>query len=50
MANPLIEAIVKKTTKPVQVYRHHSGSFIDYSDCNTEYKEEDLILLETKKS
>ena len=44
MANPLLNAKVKATGKSVQVYAHHLGGYVDYSDCSTKYKESELKL------
>jgi hypothetical protein len=43
--NPLLSATVKATGKKVNVYRHYKGSFVDYKDCKTMYKESDLEFL-----
>lgn len=42
--NKLLTATIKATGKRVEVYRHRSGSFIDFSDCNTEYQKSELKL------
>ena len=41
----LYSAVVLANQKKIEVYRHNSGSFIDYSDCNTEYKADQLEII-----
>ena len=53
MKNDLIKAVVNATGKEVEVYRYMNGefdedgnpkSYIDYEDCETEYKKEELTF------
>lgn len=41
----LYNAEIRDTGKRVVVYRHRTGTYIDYSDCNTEYFQKDIIIL-----
>lgn len=48
MENKLIKAVIIETGKRVQVYRSSErGTFIDYSDCSTEYEESQLNITKT---
>jgi len=44
MSNELKTARVKATGKIIEVYRHSTGTWIDYSDCNTEYQKHEVII------
>ena len=41
----LYNAEVIATGKRIEVYRHRTGTFIDYSDCGIEYFAKDIIIL-----
>ena len=41
----LYNAKIKATGKMVEVYRHHTGAFIDYLDCGTEYLADSIVIL-----
>lgn len=46
MSNPTKKAKVLKSGKEITVYRHFlRGTWIDYSDCKTEYKTEEIEIL-----
>lgn len=45
MANELKNAKIIATGKVVQVYRHTSGGWVDWSDCKTIYKENEVQLI-----
>ena len=46
----LYNAEIRATGKRVQIYRHRTGTFIDYEGCRTEYFDRDIIILNEIKS
>ena len=39
-----MKATVRKTNQTVEVYKHKErGTYINFNDCTTEYKKEELI-------
>ena len=38
----LYSVFVKATGNAIEVYKHVSGSFVDFADCSTTYKETEL--------
>lgn len=41
----LRKARVKATGKTIEVYSLNKGDWCDYSDCKTEYKDDELIFI-----
>jgi len=45
MSKPLFKAIIKSTRRNVVVYKHSDGSYVDWSNCETEYSKNDIQIL-----
>jgi hypothetical protein len=43
-SKPTFKAIHKQSGNVVTVYKHISGTFIDFADCETEYKKSELEI------
>ena len=44
MANPLLKARLKGHKRVVSVYKHSSGDYVDYADCETTYTADELVF------
>ena len=49
MSKSLYDAKIRTTLKEVVVYKHRTGTFIDFADCRTEYHARDLTPLIPRK-
>ena len=44
--NQLRKATVISTGKKIEVYKHRNGTWIDYANCETEYKKSEVQILQ----